>query len=134
MGNENTRNLGFEADITVVQTHAPQVIDDATPVLSDAVDTGDYPRCRIMVIGNQKETTGTVHTMAMTVTESATSGGSYSACTVSGTLTAISADGIQWASVKRNIAKPFLKVTFTGSNADVDGIYSSCLVFINPSV
>ena len=134
MGNENTRNLGFEGDITVVQTHAPQVIDDSTPVLSAAIDTGSYPRCRIMVIGNQKETTGTAHTMALTVTESATSGGSYSACSVSGTLTAISADGIQWASVKRNLLKPFLKVTFTGSHDDIDGIYSSCLVFIGPTV
>ncbi len=107
----------------------PQAIADATPVLSSAIDTSSYPRKRIMVLWTNKEATATTHTMALTVTESATSGGAYTSSTTSGTLTAISADGVQWATVKRNAAKPFIKVTLTGSHADVDTISSAMVIF-----
>jgi hypothetical protein len=126
--------LGFEGQMTLVQALVPQVIADDTPVLSDAIDTRDYDRHRILILWTNKETTATAHTMALTATESATSGGSYSACTTSGTLTAISADGVQWASVKRNPTKPFLKLTLTGSHADVDVIASAMVLFVGPGL
>ena len=126
---DTVKILGNEGDMTLVQAHVPQVIADATPVLSSAIDTRSYPRKRILVMWTNKETTATAHTMALTVTESATSGGSYAASTTSGTLTAISADGVQWASVKRNSAKPFIKLTLTGSHADVDVIASAVVLF-----
>lgn len=131
---DTIRNIGFQSDITVVQTHAPQAIADATPVLSSAVDARTYPRQRCMLIFNNKEASATAHTVAATVTESATSGGEYAASTTSGTLTALSADGIQWASVKINPAKPFLKVTLTGSHADVDALCSTALVFMKDAI
>lgn len=126
---DTIRILGVEADMTLVQALVPQSIADATPVLSSAIDTRSYPGKRILVLWENKEATATTHTMALTVTESATSGGSYSAATTSGTLTAISADGVQWATVKRNSAKPFIKVTLTGSHADVDTISAASVLF-----
>jgi len=124
------RTTGFEENATLVQALAPQVIADATPVLSSAIDTRLYPRQRMLLIAENKEATATTHTIAFTVTESATSGGSYAAATTTGTLTAISADGVQWAAIKRNPAKPFIKITATGSHADVDVICAASVLFI----
>ena len=131
---DTVRNVGFEADLRLVQMLAPQAIQDATPVLSAAVDRKSYPRMRCLLIANVKEVTPTAHTIAFTVTESATSGGSYTAATTSGTLDALSADGNQYASIKFNKAKPFVKVTATGSHADVDVIVSAHLLFIGDSL
>ncbi len=127
---DTIRVLGFEADCTLIQALVPQAIADATPVLSSAIDTTAYPRKRILVMWTNKENGATTHTMALTVTESATSGGAYTTSTTTGTLTAISADGVQWAAVKRNAAKPFIKLTLTGSHADVDVISSALVLFI----
>jgi len=126
---DTIRILGQEADMTLVQAHAPQAIADATPVLSAAIDTRTYPRKRILAIMENKENGATTHTIAMTITECATSDGTYAAATTTGTLTAISADGVQWASVKRNKAKPFIKVTLTGSHTDVDVITAASVLF-----
>lgn len=134
MGSETVRFLGFESDIGIIRALAPQVIADATPVLSSAIDTTLYPRKRIVLVAEGKETTDTAHTIAFTVTESATSGGSYAAATTSGTLTAAAADQTRIATIKRNPAKPFIKVTVTGSHADVDQIVSATLLFIPDNV
>lgn len=135
MGSETVRNLGFESDITTVQALVPQALQDATPVLSSAIDTRLYPRTRIVLVGQTHEVTGTTHTTAFTVTESATSGGSYTASTTSGTLTASAAtDVIRIATVRRNQAMPFIKVTITGSHADVDVLAEAHLLFINDNI
>lgn len=131
---DTIRNIGFEADVTAVQALKPQAIADATPVLSSAIDLRDYPRKRMLLMAQVTETTPTAHTIAFTVTESATSGGSYTASTTSGTLTALSDDGIQFASIKANFAKPFIKVTATGSHADVDVIVSASILFIGNGI
>jgi len=131
-GNENIRNIGFEDRITAVQALAPQAIADATPVLSAAIDTRLYPRCRILLVAENKETTPTAYTIGFDISECATSGGSYDAGTTSGTITGLSADGTLVASYKRNPAKPYIKVTATGSNADVDVICAASLLFIEP--
>jgi hypothetical protein len=134
MPNENIRNIGFEDRISAVQALVPQVIQDDTPVLSSAIDTGSYPRSRILVVAEYNEVGATVHTLVFTVTESATSGGSYTAATVSTTApTSASADYVQVFSVKRNLAKPFIKITGTGSHADVDGIMAASVLFIKPA-
>ena len=126
----DTDNIqGLQAGMDLVQALAPQAIADVTPVLSAAIDRRSYPRKYALLVWENKETTATVHTMAATVTESATSGGSYTAATVVGTLTAISADGVQWAQIKPNAAKPFIKVTLTGSHADVDTISAASVLF-----
>jgi hypothetical protein len=134
MGNETIRNIGFEADVEVVQVLAPQVIADATPVLSAAIDLRTYARDRFLLVCNVKETTATAHTITFTVTESATSGGDYTAATTSGTMTALSADGVRFCSIKRNTAMPFIKVTATGSHADVDVIVAAELVTLGTAI
>lgn len=128
---DTVRTTGFESKITAIQALAPQVIADATPVLSAAIDLSTaYPRARFLLVCDVKETTATLHTIDFTVTESATSGGSYTAATTSGTLTGASSDTVVFASFKRNPAKPFIKVTATGSHADVDVIVSATVLAI----
>lgn len=137
MGNELIRALGFESNIVCVQALDAQDIQDATPVLSDAIDTSSvaHRRTRILLIAHSKERTATAHTLAFTVTESATSGGSYAAATTSGTLTASSADSVtRVVTIKRNPRKPFIKITATGSHADVDVIVSAQVLFLANAV
>ena len=122
---------GFQSGMTLVEALTPQVIQDDTPVLSSAIDTRDYPRKRILLVCSYNEVGATVHTMGFTVTESATSNGSYTASTTTGTLTALSADYVEWAAIKRNPAMPFIKITATGSHADVDGIAQAAVLFLD---
>lgn len=128
---ETTRSFGFEDRISKVQTLKPQAITDDTPVLSSAIDRRSYPRKRALLMANVTEAGATAHTVAFTVTESATSDGEYTAATVSGTLTALSADGTQFASIRPNWKKPFIKVTATGSHADVNVIVSADILFMD---
>jgi len=133
MSSETVRNLGFEADLAVVQALDAQAIQDDTPVLSSAIDTGSaaHRRKRILLIAHSKEVTGTAHTMAFTVTESATSGGTYTAATTSGTLTASADDSVtRVATIRRNKAKPWIKVTATGGHGDVDVLVSAQVMFV----
>jgi hypothetical protein len=127
---DTVRTIGFEADVTLVEAITPTVIQDDTPVLSAAIDTRLYPRKRMLLVCSYNEVSATVHTMAFTVTESATSGGEYTAAVTSGTLTATSADFVQYASIKKNPALPFIKVTATGSHTDVDGIAQAAVLFV----
>lgn len=131
----DVKNLtGFEASVDVVQALAPQAIADATPVLSAAIDTRLYPRKRVLVVAHSKEASDTAHTMTFSVTESATSGGSYTAATTSGDLTPLAATGIQYISVKKNPSKPFIKVVATGSHADVDVIVAAAVLFVRDGI
>ena len=137
MGSETVRNVGIEADVVTVQALTPQQISDDTPVLSSAIDTSSVSnrRTRILLVAAAHEATATAHTMAFTVTESATSGGAYTAATTTGTLTASSAtDVVRTASIKRNKAKPFIKITATGSHADADFIVSATVLFLGGAV
>lgn len=136
MPSETVRNIGYEADIDIVHAIAPRVITDATPILSSAIDLSGstYARKRMLVVFANKEATATAHTVAVTVTESATSGGTYTAATTAGTATALSADGAQVLSVRRNPAMPFVKVTLTGSHADVDAICSVVVLMVGDRV
>jgi hypothetical protein len=131
---DTIRVLGSESDIDVIAALTPQAIADDTPVLSSAIDTAAYPRKRMFLIAQYNEVGATTHTMAFTVTESATSGGSYTASTTNGTLTAQSADAIQKAAIKVNPAKPFVKITATGSHADVDGVVCATVLFVSDSL
>lgn len=126
------RALGREAGMEAVIAIPPQAITDATPVLSAAIDCRDYgPGGTILLVTMYNEVGATAHTMTFTVTESATSGGDYTAATMGSTPAAVSADIAQVATFKRNTAMPFVKVTATGSSADVDGIAGACLVFLD---
>jgi hypothetical protein len=136
---DTVRILGLENDLAVVQALDAQAIQDATPVLSSAINTAsknpDYRRTRILLVAHSKEVTPTSHTMAFTVTESATEGGAYTAATTTGTLTASADDSVtRVASIKRNKAKPWIKVTATGSHADVDVLVSAWVMFIKDAI
>ena len=120
------RVLGGEANIDAVQAIKPQAYSDDTPILSAAIDGRSYPRKRVLVVGNMDTT---AHGGAFTVTESATSGGTYAAATVSAT-DALTADGMQIMTVQRNKAKPFMKVTFTGDDGSAAGLASACVLFL----
>jgi ArsR family metal-binding transcriptional regulator len=130
MSSDTHNILGLESDISVVAALVPQDLTDATPVLSSAIDTASYPRKRIVLVAKSVERTDTAYTTGFTVTESATSGGSYTAATTSGTLTAVATAQTRTATIKRNAAKPFIKITVTGSHADVDTIVSADVLFI----
>jgi hypothetical protein len=126
---DNWRVTGEAAGMTLVEAIPPTAIADDTPVLSAAIDLRTYPRSRILVVALNKEAGATTYTITYTVTECATTDGEYTAANVSGTMTAISADGTRWGSVVPNMAKPFLKVTATGSHADVNAICAAALLF-----
>lgn len=132
---DTIRNIGFEGQLEATLALEPQAIADATPVDSSAtLSFAAHPRKRALLMATVTETTPTTHTVAFTVTESATDGGAQTAATVSGDLTAVSADAVQFASIKRNPAKPFLRITATGSHADVDVIVSAAVLWIGDSL
>jgi len=131
---DTVRTLGAENDIAVEQLLPPTAIQDTTPVVSSALDLRSHPRMRPMLIVTSKEVTATAHTIDFQIKESATSGGSYATSTSSGTITGLSADGCQSASIRFNPAKPFIKLTATGSHTDIDVIVSAVVIFIGDSV
>ena len=130
------RNVGMEGDLTSVPVLYPQAIQDATPVVSAAVDLREYPRSRVLIVASVNEVTATAHTVGFTVTESATEGGSYTAANVSGgnLLTGLTSDVVRSASLLPNNAKPWVKVTATGSHADVDVIVAIHFLFLSQAV
>lgn len=133
MGNDTVRNLGFGADITAVLAIVPVAYTtSSTPVLSSAIDTTSYPRARILVVASCKAD-ATSTGVTPTVTESASSGGSYTAATTgTETFAATNSATTQMVSVRRNPAKPFLKVTLTPAGGS--GVFGAEVLFINPSV
>lgn len=83
--------------------------------------------------------TATAHAVGvignLTVTESATSGGSYAAATTSAgtaptSLAAAASGSIGFVSVRRNAAKPFIKVTWTAVARGQTTLVSASVVFV----
>lgn len=112
-------------EITVVGLISASRVTDATPVVSSAIDLRTYPGSRFLIVVKAFETNVANTGGTWTVTESATSGGSYAAATLGGSLAATPAaagNDVQAVSLIPNAAKPFVKVTFTGAdaNAEVD--------------
>ena len=124
---DTIRTTGFEAGLAVEVAIVPTAYTDDTPILSSAIDLSTaHPRARILVVGAMDTS---AHGGAFTVTECATSGGSYTAATTTST-DALTADGAQLVTVKRNLAKPFIKVTFTGDDASAAGTASAEVLYI----
>ena len=125
---DTVRILGFESELAVVQSIVPVAYTtSSTPIVSTAIDRRLYPRQRLLVsISCAADATSTGVTP--TVTESATSGGSYTACTTVGTFAATNAAADQFVSVKMNQAKPWLKVTATPAGGS--GVVSAQALFI----
>lgn len=129
---DTVRITGFEADIAVVQAIVPVAYTtSSTPIVSSAIDRRTYPRMRCLVaISNKADATSTGVTP--TVTESATSGGSYAAATTTGTFAATTAAAEQFVAVKWNAAKPFIKVTATPAGGS--GVIGATVIFIGDGV
>lgn len=119
-------NWAVDQRITATGSIAATRVTDATPVVSTALDTGTLaPGVRLMLVLSAFETNVANTGGVWTVTESATSAGSYTAATTHGTLAATPAsagNSVQYVSVLPNGSKPWIKVTFTGAdaNAEVD--------------
>ena len=115
------RTYGFEADFVAAQIVKPTQVTNVTPVLFPSSSTGYDLRLLgrrrpIVVITISRAAQG----VTFSVTESATTNGTYTAATTSGSLAKMTADGVEFITVKRNLAKPFIRVTATGDNASTD--------------
>ena len=119
---------GYEAAMDVVNgITAVAYTSSSAEVLSAAIDTTAYPRKQIFVVGNHAAD-ATSTGVTLTVKESATSGGSYTAATKTGTFGASTSAGSWMTQVKRNPAKPFIKVSITPAGGS--GVISATVVFI----
>jgi hypothetical protein len=127
--NDTWRTLGFEDDLQVAQLVSPVQSTNTTPVVKPSASTGwdlsGYSRGRFLIIINALRT---AQGATFTVTESATTNGTYTAATTSGDLTKMTASGVEYVSIVRNKAKPFVRLTFTGDNAATDFTWSAVLV------
>lgn len=128
-----TAREAVQEEVTVVGLLAATRITDATATSSTALDISAYPHSRFLVILAAFETNTANTGGTWTITESATSGGSYTDATLGGTLTATPAaagNDVQAVAVVPNAAKPFLKVTYTGADASAEvDITASLVVF-----
>ena len=113
MASETVKIQGREADFTAVYGAAPATYStSSTEVLSTAIDTRLYPRTQIFVVASHTAD-ATSTGVTVTVKESATSGGSYTTATFTGTAGASNSARTVLLQVKRNLAKPFIKVSMT---------------------
>jgi hypothetical protein len=127
--NDTWRILGFEDDLEVAQLVTPVQSTNVTPVVKPSASTGwdlsAYDRGRFLIIITALRT---AQGATFTVTESATTNGTYTAATTSGSLAKMTASGVEYVSIARNKAKPFVRLTFTGDNAATDFTWSAVLV------
>lgn len=115
-----------QGQFTVTNLVPASRVVDATPVLSAAVDLRTLPAgARHVIVMDAFETNAGNTGGTWAVTESATSGGSYTTATTSGSLAATPAtagNAQRKVALYPNSAKPFIKVSYTGAdaNAEVD--------------
>lgn len=107
---------------------------DATPVLSAALDLSTLGAgARVLLVLSAFETNVANTGGTWAVTESATSGGSYTAATTHGALVATPAsagNNVQYVSLLPNGAKPFVKVSYTGADANTEVDITATLLVI----
>lgn len=103
---------------------------NSTPFDLRTVEDGTRAALILTALGTGGGNTGGT----WTVTESATSGGSYTASAVDGALVATPAaatSNIQKVSVRPNPDKPFVRVTFTPANASAAVDIAATLVLVS---
>ncbi len=125
--------------LTVQQLINASRVTDATPVASTAIDRGALsPGSRLVLVLSAFETNVANTGGTWTVTESATSGGSYTAASlVGGSLVAtpaVAGNDVQTIGVRPNSAKPWLKVTYTGADANAEVDVTAHLLVIPQAV
>jgi hypothetical protein len=131
MRSDTWRVLGFEDDITAVQLVPALQTTNVTPVVKPSASTGwdlrTYGRGRFLIVINALRA---AQGATFTVTESATTNGTYTAATSTGDLSKMTASGIQMVALKRNPAKPFVRLTITGDNAATDFTWTATLLVL----
>lgn len=125
---DTVRIQGQEATMdAVVATAAVAYTTSSTEVRGTAVDTTAYPGKRLFVIFNHAAD-ATSTGVTLTVLESASSGGTYSAATKTGTVAASNSARSTVVQVKRNPAKPFVKSSITPAGGS--GVISATYLFM----
>ncbi len=125
---DTIRIQGAEADMSaVVATAAVAYTTSSAAILGTAIDTTLYPAKRIFVIFNHAAD-ATSTGVTLTVTESASSGGSYTASTKTGTVAASNSARATVVQVARNKAKPWIKTSITPAGGS--GVVSATLLFM----
>lgn len=106
---------------------------DATPVVSTDLDTRNFKRTRLLLMLFTVKSTGNTGG-SWVIQESATDGGTYTACTCTAPTAVAAGTGLdqQWISVLPNPAKPFVQAVFTGTDADTN-VTLSVLAFGLPT-
>lgn len=120
--------------LTGVSALAATRVTDATPAASTPINLGSYPPGSRLVFVLQAFETNVANTGGTwTITESATSGGSYTAATVDEAPVATPASAgndVQVVTVLPNAAKPFVKATFTGADANTEVDVSAVAIIV----
>jgi len=134
-----TANWAVSARLgTPVQVMPATRVADATPVLSTDFDVRTLPHgARPVLLLSAFETNVANTGGTWTVTESATDGGSYTACTISTALVATPATAgnqLQITTVYPNPAKPFVLVTYTGADANTEVDIAAVMIPVPPVV
>lgn len=115
----DTRN-----QLTVASHLAVSRLTDATVTAGTAFDTSSYAAgARFLLVLTAFQTNVANTGGAWTVTESATSGGSYTTATTGGTLTVPATTPgttVRTVDVTPNPLKPWVKATFTGTDATTE--------------
>lgn len=125
---DTIRVQGAEADIdAVVATAAVAYTTSSAEVLGTAVDSTLYPGKRIFAVFNHAAD-ATSTGVTLTVKNSASSGGSYSAATKTGTVAASNSARVTVVQVKRDPSKPFIKTSITPAGGS--GVISATLLFM----
>lgn len=127
-----TANWAIDKRVAVRGLIAATRVTDATPVVSTALDLstlGDGVLPMVVLSAFETNVGNTGGTW--TITESATSAGSYTACTLSTALVvtpASAGNDVQSTTISPNAAKPFIKVTYTGADANAEVDVTATLV------
>ncbi len=125
---DTIRITGAEADMNaVVATAAVAYTTRSSEVLGTAVDTTVYPGKRLFVIFNHAAD-ATSTGVTLTVKESATSNGTFTAATKTGTVAASNSARATVVQVARNKSKPWIKTSITPAGGS--GVISATLLFM----
>jgi hypothetical protein len=127
------RTYGFEAEFGT----AAAIIDNSrvytstTPVefpsASTGIDTSGRGRHATLVVIMARYV---AQGCTFSITESATTNGTYTAATVGSTLPKLTASGCQVVTVKYNPSKPFIRLVATGDNASTDFYTTAYVLFV----
>ncbi len=125
---DTIRVTGAEADIdAVVATAAVAYTTSSTEVRGTAVDRTAYPGKRLFIVFNHAAD-ATSTGVTLTVLESASSGGTYSAATKTGTVAASNSARTTVVQVALNKAKPFVKSSITPAGGS--GVIAATYLFM----